>query len=140
MYLKAFLNVIRILILTNIIIYYKLVLLPSPQTVVFYSILLYSLPRSWCNILLPSPQTVVFSGQRAESPAEGCSGGDQERYKCFPVICSSQGRTPEKSSCSFGFCPNYPLPLIWTTCTNFFRRRNSRFKSQLRTKNTMHTI
>ena len=31
----------------------------------------------------------------------------------------------KKSSCSFGFCPNYldpppPLPPIWTTCTTFF--------------------
>ena len=36
----------------------------------------------------------------------------------------SKGRFPEKSSCSFGFCPNYldrppPPPLIWTTCTIF---------------------
>ena len=36
-----------------------------------------------------------------------------------------KGRSPEKSSCSFGFCPNYlepqfPLALIWTTCTTFF--------------------
>ena len=31
---------------------------------------------------------------------------------------------PKKSSCSFGFCPNYldpppPLSLIWRTCTNY---------------------
>ena len=38
---------------------------------------------------------------------------------------------------SFGFCPNYllpPLNPIWTTCTTFFWRRNSRFESQLRTQ------
>ena len=34
----------------------------------------------------------------------------------------------KKSSCSFGFCPNYldpapPLPQIWTTCTTFFERQ-----------------
>ena len=47
---------------------------------------------------------------------------------------------PEKSSCYFGFCPNYldPLPLtpIWTTCTTFSQRRNSRFEIQFKTKNT----
>ena len=31
----------------------------------------------------------------------------------------------KKNCCSFGFYPNY-LPLIWTTCTTFFRRQNSR--------------
>ena len=37
-------------------------------------------------------------------------------------------RSPEKSSCSFGVCPNYLdppplLPLIWTTCTTFIDRQ-----------------
>ena len=48
-----------------------------------------------------------------------------------------------KNCCSFGFCPYYlppPLPPIWTTCTTFFRRRNSRFESQFRTRNTTYTI
>ena len=49
---------------------------------------------------------------------------------------------PKKSCCSFGFCPNYlpPLPPIWTTCTTFFRRRNSRFKSQFRAINTIYRV
>ena len=36
-----------------------------------------------------------------------------------------RGGLPKKSSCSFGFCPNYlnPLPLIWKTCTTFFERQ-----------------
>ena len=33
-----------------------------------------------------------------------------------------------------------PLPPIWTTCTFFFLRRNSRFESQFRTKNTIFTL
>ena len=33
-----------------------------------------------------------------------------------------------------------PPPPIWTTCTTFFRRQNSRFESQFRTKNTMYTL
>ena len=36
----------------------------------------------------------------------------------------SKGRFPEKSSCSFGFCPNYlDPPIIWTTCTSSFERQ-----------------
>ena len=42
------------------------------------------------------------------------------------ILTSIVGKVREgftkKSSCSFGFCPNYldpPLPLIWTTCTTF---------------------
>ena len=29
---------------------------------------------------------------------------------------------------------------IWTTCTSFFQRRNSRFESQFRTRNTIYTL
>ena len=36
--------------------------------------------------------------------------------------------------------PLHPLPPIWTTCKTFFRRQNSRFESQVRTKNTIFTI
>ena len=34
----------------------------------------------------------------------------------------------KKSCCSFGFCPNYPLPPIWTTCTTFLECQKRRFK------------
>ena len=48
----------------------------------------------------------------------------------------TKGGYPEKKCCSFRFCPNYLpplLPLIWKTCTTFFRRQSSRFGSQSRT-------
>ena len=56
---------------------------------------------------------------------------------------SYKGRFHEENFCSFGFCPNYlspPFPPIWSTCTTFFRRQNSRFESQFRTKSTIYTI
>ena len=63
-----------------------------------------------------------------------CLGMDSIQYK---------GRIPEKKNCfSFAFFPNYlpPIPSIWTTCTTFFRCRNSRFERQFRTKSTICTI
>ena len=46
----------------------------------------------------------------------------------------------EKNCCSFGFCPNYTPPPNLDNLHNFFRRRNSGFERQFRTKNTIYTI
>ena len=45
----------------------------------------------------------------------------------------------EKNAVLLDFVQITPPP-IWTTCTTFFRQRNSRFESQFRTKNTIYTI
>ena len=39
-----------------------------------------------------------------------------------------------KNCNSFGFCPNYHPPPIWTTCTLFFRRQNQDLKVSLEIK------
>ena len=45
---------------------------------------------------------------------------------------------------SFGFCPNYlpppPPPPNLDNLYNFFRRQNSRFESQFRTRNTIYVV
>ena len=47
---------------------------------------------------------------------------------------------PEKTAVLLDFVRITPLPPIWTTCTTFFWRRNSRFEGQLRTKYTIYTL
>ena len=57
------------------------------------------------------------------------------RYKLLTLLftVNTEGRFPEKKTAVL-----LDFVEIWTTCTNFFRRRNSRFESKLRTKNTMY--
>ena len=51
---------------------------------------------------------------------------DTLRNKCRHLWLRCKGRFPEKSCCSFGFCPNYSPPHtpFWTTCTIFFNAKN----------------
>ena len=50
------------------------------------------------------------------------------------------GKSHEKKAAfllDFVQITSLPSPPIWSTCTTLFRRQNSRFESQFRTKNTI---
>ena len=58
-------------------------------------------------------------------------------YTVYTIQTTLGKDSRKKSSCYFGFCPNYlhpplPLPPIWTTCTTFLERQKRQFKRHSR--------
>ena len=51
-----------------------------------------------------------------------------------------KGRSPEGKNAFFETLPELSFPYFLATYATFSRRRNSRFESQFRTKNTLYTI
>ena len=85
----------------------------------------------------PEEKSWLMRNPRARGRRGGGSVGGVSRGGAPPVgqsqVLKIRDGILKTNYCSCGLCPNY-LPLIWTTCTTFFRRQNSRFESQFRTK------
>ena len=60
-------------------------------------------------------------------------------WLCVSFMLSLRDVLPRQTCFFLDFIQITPLP-IWTTCTTFLRRRNSRFERQFRTKSTICTI